>query len=292
MKTILLILLSTLFLNAQSILVINSNPKTKKYAEAIEEFSQEFNAPFDILDISNKNDIQIREALYTIYPDIIYAVGSKAYSYASEYLPEKPIYYSSLAGWNTVHAKQNRFGIFDELPLSVQITLLKAIFTDLKSIGVVYSRYTEKVMNDLIDEGKIFNINIIPLPIDGASSDKINFEPLVSQSDILLVIPDPLFLEDEHVVKKFFETADHDHKPVIAYHELFIKYGAVLSISADNPTIGRQIASMIQNYDPHNPESSIQYPAGTRIILNKPQAVKIDMHFDPILWSFVSETVE
>lgn len=289
---VLMILLSSVLMSAQSVLVVNSNPKTKKYADAVEEFSHNFHGEFSVLDISEKSGIQIREALYDLYPDIVYAVGANAYRYANEYLPEKPIYFSSIADWNTLPAATNRFGVSDELLPAVQMTLLKSIFPDLKTIGVVHSRFTRQTLNTLARESSALGIDIQRAELDGSDQMKSDIDDMIQKSDIILLIPDPLFLSDEGNVKELFRTADRHKKPVVAYHELFIPYGAALMISSDSPTIGRQIASMIENPQTDETASMVQHPAGTRIILNKPQAVSIDMRFDPILWSFLDETVE
>ena len=59
MRTLLLLSLLALFLQAQTILVINSNSDVKKYTEAIDEFGKNSYSRFKTFDISNKTSNEI-----------------------------------------------------------------------------------------------------------------------------------------------------------------------------------------------------------------------------------------
>ena len=99
MRVVFFIFMAIYCLNAETVLVVNSNSDVKKYTETVEEFSKTFNKPFKTLDISHKNSKEIKKHLYDEYPDIVYAVGAKAYHYTNEYIPEKEIYFSSIVDW-------------------------------------------------------------------------------------------------------------------------------------------------------------------------------------------------
>lgn len=292
MRLLFFISLFTLFLHAQTLLVINSNSDVKKYTEAVDEFSKNFNQPFKILDISHMKSREIKKYLYDEYPDSVYAVGAKAYQYANEYIPEKEIYFSSIADWKKLTMEGKRYGISNELHSGMQLTIVKSIFNNIKTIGVIHSKYTQNIINDLSQDAELLGIKIIPIKIDEDSVNTIQSEDTVQHSDAMLVIADPVFLNNEKAVENLFRLSKEHKKPVIAYHELFIKYGATLIISADNPTIGRQMASMIESKLNEEPIENIQYPAGTNIILNKREAALIDVEFTPDISSIATEVIE
>lgn len=292
MRLLFIISLFTLLLEAQSILVINSNPDVKKYTEAVDEFGKTFNMPFKTLDISHKSNREIRKYLYDEYPDIVYAVGAKAYQYANEYIPEKEIYFSSIVDWKKLSLKNNRYGVSNELHSGMQLTLAKSIFNNIKTIGVINSKYTQNLVNDLRQDAEALGITILSVKIDEDSVKSIRFDESIKQCDAMMIIPDPLFINDEEAVEAVFKISNEYKKPVIAYHELFIKYGATLVMSVDNPTIGRQIAAMMMSNIKNDTIERIQYPAGTNIVFNKKEAALIGVEFSPDISSIATEIIE
>lgn len=292
MKPFFLLSLLALCLHAQSVLVINSNSDVKKYNEVIEEFAKSSHAPFDILDLSGKNSEEIKQALYNAYPDVVYAVGAKAYQYANEYIPEKEIYFSSIVDWKRFSIRPDHYGVSNELHVGMQLILLKTVFKDLQSVGVVYSSYTRNLLGELTQNAEQLGIKINPVKIDDTSYEEVSFDDTVRSSDAMLIIADPLFLKNEQTVRDMFKSAEKYQKPVIAYHELFLQYGAILVLSPDNPTIGRQVASMIEACNEANSEKGVQYPAGTNIILNKKEAKRIGIEFPAEILSTATEILE
>jgi len=292
MRLLFFISLFSLLLHAQSILVINSNSNVKKYTEAVDEFGKNFNKPFKTVDISSMNNKEIKKYLYDEYPDIVYTVGAKAYQYANEYIPEKEIYFSSIVDWKKLSLKNNRYGVSNELHSGMQLTLAKSIFNNIKTIGVIHSKYSQNLVNDLRRDGGPLGITIRSVKIDEDSVNGIRFDDSIKQCDAMMILPDPLFLNNEEAVKAVFRVSKEYKKPVIAYHELFLQYGATLVISVDNPTIGRQIASMIESHIHNEVIEKIQYPAGTNIIFNKKEALLIGVDFNQESSSFVSEVLE
>ncbi|MGZ5599798.1 MAG: ABC transporter substrate binding protein, partial [Methylobacter sp.] len=71
-------------------------------------------------------------------------------------------------------------------------------------------------------------------------------------------------------VQQIFQSAQQQKKPVYAYSDVFIEQGAVLAISADIATIGRQSANLALMIDKDKlPEGRVQSPAGSTVTLNK-----------------------
>jgi putative ABC transport system substrate-binding protein len=287
------IFLSLLFvftsLYAQKVLVLNSNNNIIKYKETVTAFSKEFEEPFTVLDISDKSEKVIREYLYNEYPDIVYTVGAKAYQYAHEYLPEKDIYFSSIVNWKRLHKNNNTYGVSNELHSSMDLTLIKSIFTNIKNISIIYSNYTQHIVEDFQISAQQLNMNIFPYKINKETINDETFTNLTKSIDAVIIIPDPILLNEQNTVKKLFSKSKKKKIAIFSYHELFLKYGAVLSISIDNPTTGRQIAAMIHK---KNNNAKIQYPAGTKVIFNKKEALKQNIPFKKNISPFVNKVIE
>lgn len=292
MRTLLFISIFSLIMHAQSILVINSNAEIKKYRESVEEFSKNFERPFKVLDISDKSSERIQKYLYDEYPDIVYAVGTKAYQYANQYLPEKEIYFSSIVDYKRLSPTGKRFGVSNELHSGMQLTLIRSIFDEIKTIGVIYSEHSQHAVDDLSQNAEKLGIKILTLKIDEASVKNTDLTDTIKRSDAMMVIPDPLFLNDEKAVENLFSLSSSYKKPVFAYHELFIHYGASLVISVDDSTIGRQIAGMMQGRINGDKIEKVQYPAGTKIIFNKKEASRLGLKANSDVLLFVTEIIE
>ncbi|MGB5866566.1 MAG: ABC transporter substrate binding protein [Arcobacteraceae bacterium] len=290
MRILILIATLALFLHAQKILILNSNNQIKKYQETIDAFQKEFEQPFEVYDISDKSSETIKEYLYSEYPDIVYTVGVKAYQYANKYLSEKDIYFSNIVNWKRLPITSRTFGVSNELHSNMQLTLIKSIFSDIKNIGMIYSDYTKDIFEESQVTAATLGINIIGHKVDKDTVHNKEYQKLFKNIDALMLISDPILLNDEKRVIELFQTSQLAQKPIFAYHELFIKYGAILVISVDNPTSGRQIANMITTSSPLM--DYIQYPAGTKIIFNKKQAIKNKIKFNPDSLFMINEVIE
>jgi putative ABC transport system substrate-binding protein len=286
------ILTISLFLYAQDVLVIDSNSKVEKYNESVDAFVKNFHKPYKILNIGTMKSADIKESLYAQYPDIVYAVGSKAYQYAYKYIPEKKIFFSSIVNWKRLPKVDEMFGISNEIYSGMQLTLIKSVFPEIKSIGVVYSKYTKNIVDDLKQNANKLGIKILSKEVTIDSIKNVDLTTLVKHSESMLIISDPIFLSNQTLVEKMFKISSKYKKPIFAYHKLFIKYGAILSISVDNPTIGRQMASIITDCLDDKKIKNIQYPIGTKVVFNKKVAKKLGIKYSKNISYVASEIIE
>jgi len=286
------ILIISLYLQAQDILIINSNDKVDKYNESIEAFTKNFHKPYTILNIGNMKNKDIKEYLYAQYPEMVYVVGSKAYQYVYRYIPEREVFFSSIINWKRFPKIDKRYGISNEVYSGMQLTLIKSIFPDIKSIGVIYSKYTTNIVTDLEKNAAKLGINIVSKKISKDSLDTIDLSKIIKNTEAMIIISDPIFLSNQKTVEKMFNISEQNKKPIFAYHKLFINYGAILSISVDNPTIGRQMASIITNHIEDKEIKNIQYPIGTKVIFNKKVADKLGVKYSNNISYVASEIIE
>nr|MDA3908454.1 ABC transporter substrate binding protein [Sulfurimonas sp.] len=224
--------------------------------------------------------------------DTVYAIGAKAYQYANQYIPEKKIYFSSIMNWKRLDMSGERYGISHELNAEMHLTLIKSIFSNIKTIGIVYSNYTEDVANDFVIEAQSLGITISLHKFSKSSIIDEDFGNILSKTEAMIIMPDPILLSDDNIVKNLFKLSKKYKKPIFAYHELFIKYGAALITSVDNPTIGRQVATMINSATKTDANQQIFYPAGTKVIFNKKIVLNLEIGFNEQVTSVMAEVVE
>ena len=289
MKILWLLVSFTFTLYATSILVINSNAKIDRYQTMENTFSKAIAQKVQHVDIASMNKNDIKEYLYDIYPDVVYAIGTKAYQYAKKYIPEKKIFFSSIVNYKRLKMGKNIFGVSNELHAGMKLTLIKSLLNQTKTISMIYSRYTKDIYESFKKEASYVGIKIIAQEIDGDET----FDSLKLQSaDAFVLIADPLLLKDEERVEALFSSLKKADKPLIAYHPLYIKYGAVLVISIDIPTVGRQVASMIHSDMSGQDIVPIQAPVGTKVIFNENLAKRINLHYNSSALSTVNRVIK
>lgn len=287
-----ILFLTTLFivsLFAQKVLVINSNSSIQKYKSAQEFFTKSYNKPFELLDIANMPTKEIKEYLYDEYPDVVYAIGTKAYSYANMFIPEKTIFFSSIVNYKRLKMDENRYGVSNELHTGMNLTIIKSLFDKTKSLSIIYSDHTSDLFENFKLQASYIGIRVVGQKI---SKHKKLDKKILEQTDALLLIADPVLIKDENTVIELFEDMQKQKKPIFAYHELFIKLGASLVISVDNPTIGRQVALMIENFKQKKEFKKIQIPVGTNVIFNKKLADKLGIKYNKEAISVVNKVIE
>ncbi|PHS58277.1 MAG: ABC transporter substrate-binding protein [Sulfurimonas sp.] len=273
MRFILIFILFIVYVQAKTILVINSNSEISKYKETELAFRNSFKGEFSFLDISKMSKDEIKKYLYDEYPNIVYTIGTRAYKYVYKYIPEKKVFFSSIVNWKRLPKKKHFSGVLVELHSGMQLTMINSLCLNIKTFGIVYSHYSKDVVSAFINSAKNMNFNIVGQEIK--SIKDINIDKLLNKSDSLILIADPIVISDKNTLKNIFKTAKKLKKPIFAYDKIFLKYGAMLSISVDNPTIGRQIATMIKSYLDKKYQKNIQYPVGSHVVFNKKVAEEL-----------------
>ena len=278
------------------VLLINSDTTVEKYEVAGNEFKKALPHPVVEVHLDKKKwrISDIEEMIYDEDPDLIYCIGTKAYLIANKYANETDRVFSSIINWQRLPMTQKTYGVSSELHSEMQITLFRYILPEIKKIGVLYSdKYNRQWFNETRAEAGEIGIEIIGKPVTEDKKPHEALKELLPSIDALWLIADPLIVTDKNILKKVFEECDSKKVPVISYHDIFVDYGAVLIISVDNPTIGRQAASIAAEVLSHEKlDEHIQYPAGSHIIFNLRKVKEYGVVFKKEALSLVNQIVE
>jgi putative ABC transport system substrate-binding protein len=267
---------------------MSSNSKVDRYQSVENSFKETFKHQYKYIDISNMSKNEIKDYLYDECPDVVYTIGAKAYQYANTFIPEKTILFSSIVNYKRFYSKGNKSGVSNELHSGMQLTLINTIFDKQKKLGIFYSKFTKDIFEDYKQQAKKLGMDIRGFELSNEIIDQNFFQ----ECDAVILIADPMLIKSEKRIKYIFDTMKNLKKPVFAYNDLFIKYGASMVISADNPTIGRQIASMIEIYQQKNILKDVQFPMGTNIVLNKKLLDELDINYNKSALSVVNKIIE
>jgi len=274
---------------AQSILVINSNSKIDRYKSMEQAFSKSIDKPFKTINIAKMSPSAIQEYLYDEYPDMIYTIGTKAYQYAKKYVPEKKIFFSSIVNYKRFKMEKKSFGVSNELHPGMKLTLIKSLLPHTTSLSMLYSHYTEDVYKSFKEEAKHVGIEVIGVKIKQGGSFNIG---VLQKADAFVMIADPILLKEEAKIKNLYKIMATKNKPIIAYHKLYLKYGAMLILAVDTPTIGRQVASMMKQEMQGYAFTHIQLPAGSQVIFHKGLAQRMGISCDRSALGIVNKVIK
>lgn len=277
----------------KKVLVVNSNRSVDKYQVAETTYINSLSGMQTTgLDLGNeKQPIEfLQDIINQNEFDIIYCIGAKALGSIDFIDPDLPVVYSAVLNWRRFQDRQNYFGIASELSPQVQLTWFKYFFPNIKKIGVFYSQENQSLIDDAHHAASNLGLNLQALKINHDGQLILSAEKLLSDVDALWLISDSSTLSSIKNVNALFKEADKYKVPIITYNPVFMDVGAMMSLVADQPTTARQAALVSMKLTERNKyKQTIQFPAGSRIILNTNKAAAYNIKLNPDSMDSVDE---
>jgi putative ABC transport system substrate-binding protein len=273
---------------SEGILIVNSDKSVEKYAT----IQQEFIAELPTVKIFKINLAQETFQLSDINPLIIYAIGSKAYNQVID--TNKPLIFSSMINWRRFAITADTYGVALELPAEMQLFMYSYLFPDIHTLGVLYSKSHNSQWFELaVTQAEEVGLSLYGKAVANASEVSSALKQLLPKIDALWLISDPIVLHNSAQVQQIFDITATVKKPIFAYNTLFTKYGAVLTVAADLPTMGRQAADLAQSIlEKQLIDTKIQLPAGSRITLNLKKVREYNININHSALSSVENIIQ
>ncbi len=278
------------------VLVLNSDGGVEKYRLAQEAFTQSLSGPVQALDMADgkRKRIRIRE-IRSHDPRLIYCIGAKAYAFATRYLKDRTIVFSSIINWLRLPLSGETYGVSNELHSRMPLMMFRYLFPGIERIGVLYSpRYTEQWFRNAETQAGELGIQLVGRPVRREGESLKALPELRSEAQALWLIPDPLVMPEPEALYRILEVCDGNQWPVFTYHAAFSRIGAVLSVAVDAPTIGRQaagIAGSLLSGDTGEGER-VRYPAGSHVTLNLGKIRAYGLPYNEDALSTVNEIIK
>ncbi len=254
------------------ILLINSNAAVEKYRVVQEEFKKTVPNPIKEVDLGSKKEMNADIAGMSSYnPDIIYCIGGKAYSLANKHFSDKPIVFSSIINWLRLpRLPRKLYGVSNELHPRMPIFMFRSVFQGIEKIGMLYSpQYTSEWFENTKSQAKELGLEIIGRAVSDKTQTLLILKQLLPDVDAMWIISDPLVMGEKKYLYEILKICDINKTPVFSYHHIFAKLGAVLIVSVDDPTIGRQTANIAMGVlSGDEIDEKVQFPAGSHVVLN------------------------
>ncbi|MFC1853864.1 ABC transporter substrate-binding protein [candidate division CSSED10-310 bacterium] len=283
------------------ILLINSNASVEKYRIVQEEFKKVLYTPVLEVNLGNEKwtPSQVEALIKDKDPDIIYCIGSKAYFLTTEHSRDRQIVFSSIMNWLRLPISRKTYGVSNELHSGMQIMLFRHVFPQINKIGVLHSKkhnrqWLEKVRSDALD----FGVEIVSEAVDSSEDvipalEKWFPKDKPPRINAFWLISDPVVISDKDHIQEIFQLCEAYKMPVFSYHNLFVKYGAILIVAVDDPTIGRQAASIVIDLISEGKiEQKIQFPVGTHITLNQKKVEDYKLYYNQDALNSINTIIE
>ncbi|UZE96036.1 ABC transporter substrate-binding protein [Alkalimarinus alittae] len=262
----------------KNILVINTNHSLERYRVSQAAFIETLKltaadntravSTID-LDMDNTPVETLQDVLNQRHYDAVYCIGAKALGSVDYIDPNTQVVFSSVLNWRRFVDQPRYSGIASDPATEAQLTWFKYFFPDIKTIGVLYSAKNRQLLKHATKIASQLSINIVGEEVHSNSSLMAQANALLPNVDALWLISDSTVLSSTDTAKQLFAAADQHKTPILSYNPVFVEMGALLSISADVATTGRQAALIMNNLlSGSNQASSIQFPAGSSISLN------------------------
>jgi putative ABC transport system substrate-binding protein len=281
------------------VVIINSARSVERYRLAEEAFSQQMSGQ-TLVDVNleevNMDVEDLTNLIERENPGLIYSIGSQAFQLSSKYQGDKPQLFSSVINWQRFPHHANVYGIANELSLSQELSLLRYLLPKATRVGVIFD---PEFNRERIAEARTYSaevgLTLVEKELDNSINEEVEdaLDEILPQIDVLWLISDPGILIDRGRVEGIFQAADEAGKPVYAYSDVFIRFGASLVAAPDIPTIGRQAATLAQSILLHEkPGVAVQFPIGTRITLSVCHLGKLKVGYNEDALDSVNQLIE
>ena len=284
---------STMINKKQKILIVNSNQSVERYEMAESIFIDsvsDYQTHIVNLELEAKPIEFLQDIINQNKFDIIYCIGAKALGSIDYIDPHVPVVYSAVMNWRRFKDRANYYGIASELAPQVQLTWFKYFFPEIKKVGVLYSEENQSLIDDAQRASENLSLKLNALKLRNDNQLSLSAKSLLKEVDVLWLISDSSTLSSVADVDTLFKLAEKYSVPVFSYNPLFMDLGAVMSLVADLPTTARQAAILtLKILEKQQPQRAIQYPAGSRIILDSQRVNHYEMVLNPDYLDSVDE---
>jgi putative ABC transport system substrate-binding protein len=277
------------------VLVVNTNSEVDRYQRAAAAFTASLSGvetvPLDLTGEANPVDI-LQDLMNARKFDAVYCIGAKALG-SVDYIDRGiPVVYSSVLNWRQFAGQPNYFGVASEVAPEAQLAWFKYFFPELRKVGVLYSEANRKLIADAHVSAGALSMELEAVEIEAPTQLVASLTELARRVDVIWLISDPIVLSSPANTQKMFAYANERKIPVFAYNRFFVDLGAVLSITADLPTTGRQAALIMQKLLSRGQiPDSVQFPAGTTITLNMDKARDYQLKLNESALDSVNEII-
>lgn len=235
---------------AWSNVTILTTNDTMAVSEFVKQLKIEINEQSGIKVNVSKNDSGL--SINIPKDTLVVAVGTQALSYAGNLDESTPVIGVLVpkSSYESILKESNRSperfsAIYLDQPFARQLALIRAIFPNLYTMGVLLGPVSQFQSNDLQSAAKKFNMEVNIRLVNKADELQSNLEKLMMSKQLLLAIPDPLIYTRETAQTILLTTYRHQ-TPVIGFSQSYAKSGAIAAVFSSPKQFASEVANTIK----------------------------------------------
>ncbi len=210
-----------------------------------------------------------------------------------EELPDTPLLYCMVSRYGLVG--ENTVGISLDVPGEKQFSLFKDVVPGLKTIGVLYDPEKSGILvTDAAEAAEKLGIDLLRVSVSSRKKVPQALRGMLGKIDVLWMVPDDTVLTTDSF-RFLLVTSFENRLPLMAISDIFVKVGALASITPDPGEIGRQACEMVAQYDRGELSLSsvdVVPPTGANLVINVKTAEKIGLTVSPDVLATASKVYE
>jgi putative tryptophan/tyrosine transport system substrate-binding protein len=238
------------YAHAWSNVTILTTNDSSAVTEFVKQLKLEINEQSGIKVNVSKNDSGL--SINIPKDTLVIAVGTQALTYAGNLDESTPVIgvlvpkssYESILK-DSGRSAEHFSALYLDQPFNRQLSLIRAIFPNIYSIGVLLGPISQFQSNDLQSAAKKWNIEVNIRLVNKSDELQFNLEKLMSGKQLLLAIPDPLIYTRETAQTILLTTYRHQ-VPVIGFSQSYAKSGAIAAVFSSPKQYASEIANTIK----------------------------------------------
>lgn len=216
-------------------------------------------------------------------PDLIVAIGVLAAEFAQQNFGSVPVLYAMVPEPQAYGLTgSNIAGISLDIPIERQLTVYRSMVKDLNSLGAIYD---PQKSGTFVERAKAvaarLGLTLHTREVNSQKEVPAALRALLreEQIDALWMIPDPTVLSPESF-KFLLLSSFENNLPFLAASDIFVKVGALASLTPDYTDVGRQgceLATALKNGEVSFAKLDVVGPAKINLSINLRTAEKIGL---------------
>ena len=215
---------------------------------------------------------------------LVLSVGVKATERIADHAGKTPViavlvpkdWYQKSGRALLVEGARSAAAVVLDQPYSRQLQLIKLALPKASRIGVVVSQGNSGQLAEVEQAALALRLSVSGATITSDSLLVDSLEKILSDSDVLLAIPDALVL-NRNTVQSLFITSYRYRDPVVGYSKSLSRAGALVSLYSTPTQIGRQAGEIAQRFLSGGKLPGMQWPKYFSISLNAHVARSLDI---------------
>jgi ABC-type uncharacterized transport system substrate-binding protein len=271
------------------------------YQSPVKAFQAETDNPVHFFNLQGdiKKDPGLQQKIFSLQPQLIFALGAKAAFTAKLWTKERqdiPVLFAMVLNWKRYKLldQKNMVGIAAEIAPGTKFANIAVFSPDTKKIGVIYSSQSSEVLKQAQEAAEIFNIELYSKKIHQSKEFKRTFKEIRQKVDAFLVLNDPVIYTLQNMDWLKIRCIK-DRLPCIGQSKNIAEHGLVLSINPDIAGIGSQAASVAKNIINRHQRPDligVMAPLGTQIIINRTTAQRIGLKLHQIPLDLATQVID